>query len=808
MGVFSTQTGVSPMGYFTPPTQVITIPPTVADGQFVWGPNVGAFNVKIYLESRGSELAEFATEIELWASYTSVNPKILLAILELHYGMVDDPSSDFSSEEVISTIQETADSLAVAFYTHLYTWGAHGSQDPSEGSLTPPEINFSDGTRAVISNDVSSGGFAIAAHLASVTGREAWGMTMDEKDPASFLSVFRTLFPEVDLLAETNDIIPPDLPPDDLFQMPFPLGSSWRFGGPHSWRGDDTRPFSSMDFNAGGGTCEAPPKMFSVAAASGSAIRPNDHSCWLEIDHAGGWTSSYYHLQRLIDPQGDIVDQNASLGQIACELCAGGWSNGPHVHWSVKYNGAYVSLEGVKISGWTIHVGPKAYSTGSIERDGTTLNPWSSVLNDYFDYFPIPNRSLRFFGNGVDDIDRVKIPLGKPRRPVDVGGSNFTIEWWMKANSGENSTVECGAGNDQWIYGSIIFDRDIFGSGDYGDYGISLMNNRIAFGVNNGTTGDTLCGTKDVADGNWHHIAVTRQKSTGQIRLFVDGKLDTQLVGPIGSIHYNFQRSTVYPNDPYLVIGAEKHDAGEAFPSFSGWIDEVRYSKHLRYKADFPIPTAPFVTDPTTVALYHFDEGLGDAVNDSSGYLGGPSNGIRMYGGSPPGPMWSTDTPFENESREQVINGSFELDTNGDGIPNSWQPDNWIGRGFARYDTQVCSIAHDGSCSYQMVGETGRNFLRQTIIQSGEAGDVFSFTAWSMSTDALGGGIYAVRMTVRYEDGTKGTWTARYSNGSNNWQRRNILATTSKPYNQIVIYLLYRKTQGQVWFDDVSLNKQ
>jgi hypothetical protein len=72
----------------------------------------------------------------------------------------------------------------------------------------------------------------------------------------------------------------------------------------------------------------------------------------------------------------------------------------------------------------------------------------------------------------------------------------------------------------------------------------------------------------------------------------------------------------------------------------------VRSSRALRYTATFSPPTQPFATDASTAALYHFDEGSGTSVNDTSGAAGGPSNGVLNYGGSPAGPVWSTDTPF------------------------------------------------------------------------------------------------------------------------------------------------------------------
>ena len=96
----------------------------------------------------------------------------------------------------------------------------------------------------------------------------------------------------------------------------------------------------------------------------------------------------------------------------------------------------------------------------------------------------------------------------------------------------------------------------------------------------------------------------------------------------------------------FLVLGAEKHDAGPAYPSYSGWLDDLRLSGVLRYAASFTPPAVPFVPDASTRALYAFDEGAGDAVHDASGASGGPSHGERRFGGSPAGPEWSTLTPF------------------------------------------------------------------------------------------------------------------------------------------------------------------
>ncbi len=256
--------------------------------------------------------------------------------------------------------------------------------------------------------------------------------------------------------------------------------------------------------------------------------------------------------------------------------------------------------------------------------------------------------ALRFFGTGSGDIDRIKIPIDAPGATADVGTTDFTLEWWMKADPGANNSGDCTIGNDNWITGNIIFDRDVWGDGDYGDYGVSLAGGQLAFGVNNGLEGAGICSVSTVADGAWHHIAVIRRQSDGLMGIFVDGRLEVQANGPGGDVSYREGRPTEFANDPFLVIGAEKHDAGSEYPSFSGWVDEVRLSTVLRYTADFPRPAAPFESDPDTAALWHFDEGSGDVVNDSAS--GGQTVGSIKVGGPNQGPHWVvSDAPLLGE---------------------------------------------------------------------------------------------------------------------------------------------------------------
>ena len=51
---------------------------------------------------------------------------------------------------------------------------------------------------------------------------------------------------------------------------------------------------------------------------------------------------------------------------------------------------------------------------------------------------------------------------------------------------------------------------------------------------------------------------------------------------------------------------------------YNGIIDELRISKFARYTADYT-PQLRLEADEHTLALYHFDEGAGDVLADSSG---------------------------------------------------------------------------------------------------------------------------------------------------------------------------------------------
>ena len=190
----------------------------------------------------------------------------------------------------------------------------------------------------------------------------------------------------------------------------------------------------------------------------------------------------------------------------------------------------------------------------------------------------------------------------------------------------------------------------------------------------------TLCTTGvNLLDGAWHHVALQRS-TNGLMQIWVDGTNRALAGGPVGDASYpNGAGGSTY--DPYLGFGAEKHDFGNQFPSYRGLFDEVRISTTWRYGATFGRPTAPFVPDGSTAAIYHLDGTPGalcsGAVPNATGGVAATcsanSNFPRFDANTPP---WSSPPPPPppppppgNTVSFHPITPSRLVDTREDAIP-------------------------------------------------------------------------------------------------------------------------------------------
>ncbi len=260
--------------------------------------------------------------------------------------------------------------------------------------------------------------------------------------------------------------------------------------------------------------------------------------------------------------------------------------------------------------------------------------------------------ALRFYGTGKSNVDRVRVDLdpGGESSTVDVGADDFTVELWLTGAAANNRAPAMDCSDAVWNRGNVLLDSTRMGSDGWG---LSAAGGTLIFAVTvEGETG-VICGGRDVLDEDWHHVAVARRASDGQLWLFSDGLVEAVAYGPTGDLSYpdgadpsaacGHAADEVCENDPYLVIGAEAHDSGPPFPSFSGTLDELRVSSTVRYTGAFEVPGRALSADDDTLALFHLDEAEGEVAEDE---LGGEP-GELLIGGTPPGPEWVAESPFE-----------------------------------------------------------------------------------------------------------------------------------------------------------------
>lgn len=266
--------------------------------------------------------------------------------------------------------------------------------------------------------------------------------------------------------------------------------------------------------------------------------------------------------------------------------------------------------------------------------------------------------SIRFFGTGSAQRDRIKIPVDDDvagsagNTPIDVGAGDFTIEFWVKGNLTDNVTANAGGDVDlltnAWMDGNVVVDRDILGGSD-ADFGISIAGGYVRFGTGRGQgpalDGEhTLEGDVLVLDGSWHHVAVVRQQSSGRKFIYVDGALDAVSIAGASTANLSYPDAGVVGAQDalgrFLVVGAAKHDLAQ-FRSFNGFVDEVRIWNRVRTRVQVleALDRVLLPNTPGLVGSYRLEEGTGTVTHDTSGanapsgtIASGPSMAVWMSG--------------------------------------------------------------------------------------------------------------------------------------------------------------------------------
>lgn len=156
----------------------------------------------------------------------------------------------------------------------------------------------------------------------------------------------------------------------------------------------------------------------------------------------------------------------------------------------------------------------------------------------------------------------------------DAGASDFTVDFWMRADPSLLNTLQYFAG-----FGTTGTNN--YGWGFYYDTSRLL---RAVFMNSTGGLGSSITGATSIMDGNWHHLALV--KTAAIMQIYVDGVASvTAATAPSGTM-----RSDAF----VMCVGLWRSNG--ATQAFQGNIDEFRYSVGIaRWTGNFTPPTGPYI---------------------------------------------------------------------------------------------------------------------------------------------------------------------------------------------------------------------
>ncbi len=348
------------------PAQIPAAPGTslklIPDSELVYGPASVYFDLYADISSRGGYLLGYSEEVDgqvrsgaaivqLVAERYSVNPRLLLALLDSQSGWLTEPSPAGPAplyplgyqasgwEGLFSQLSWAADQLNLGYYRWRAGWA--GPYLLADGAIIPPGSGINAGTAA------------IQTFFAQLLDSSSWREQVGEN---GFVRTLNDLYGDP-FARRVEPIVPPDSEQPEL-QLPFEPGSTWSFtGGPHSawgdWAGWAALDFAPPGFAFGCVLSDA----WAVAAADGVVVRAEMGEVILDLDRDGyeqtGWVLLYMHVEsRDRVAAGSVIRAGDHIGHPSCE---GGVTTGTHLHLARKYNGEWIPADGERpfvLDGW------------------------------------------------------------------------------------------------------------------------------------------------------------------------------------------------------------------------------------------------------------------------------------------------------------------------------------------------------------------------------------------------------------------------------------------------------------------------
>ncbi len=363
------------------------------DSEVVYSPSATDFDAVSFAKEAGGYLSRFkdwlrttgslsgAETIMRVAVENSINPRLLMALLEYHGGWV-------YGEPANAQMKDYPMGVFLPMEKYLYNqlvWVVNqisiGYYDYREGRLT--EIQFKDGVRARLAPDLNAGTAALQYYFASRLTSQEWAEALNPQ--TGFPALYVRMFGDPWVRAQNVEPLFPTGIAQPALILPFERNYTWSLtGGPHgAWEKDGA--YAALDFAPGSsdtGCVES--NTWVLAIASGLVVRTGPGLVVIDLDGDGreqtGWVIVYLHIAtRDQIPLGSWVATGDHIGHASCE---GGFATGTHIHIARKFNGEWVPADGplsFNLGGWIASAGDKAYQ-GTLVREGVTIiaNPSST----------------------------------------------------------------------------------------------------------------------------------------------------------------------------------------------------------------------------------------------------------------------------------------------------------------------------------------------------------------------------------------------------------------------------------------------
>lgn len=361
----------------------------IPDSELVYGPASAGFNIEAFINQQGGYLSTYKEDVDN-ESYSgagiitriakeySVNPRLLIAVLEYKSGWVTHP---YPAQDTIVYPMGYANEWKQGLY-HQMAWAADNlNRGYYQWKINAvPSWVLADGSVVPISPLINAGTAGVQQLMSQLFGRQDWDYAVSEK---GVFKTFSDLFGyPFDLAIEP--LIPPDLQQPPM-QLPFEPGKVWSFtGGPHAgW--DEGSAWAAIDFAPPGDAlgCVQSDEWV-VAVAEGLIVRSEHGEVVEDLDGDGfeqtGWTVLYMHTETRDRVEvGKMLKAGDRIGHPSCE---GGVADGTHTHLARRYNGEWIAADGpipFNLEGWiSSGDGTGTEYNGFLRRDGQVVEAWDS----------------------------------------------------------------------------------------------------------------------------------------------------------------------------------------------------------------------------------------------------------------------------------------------------------------------------------------------------------------------------------------------------------------------------------------------